>query len=359
MRENWDFRFKKFSDVIYSWSGRILDTLQQRVEVIRLFALSRVYYVAAVLPIKSCMVKKFEALMGKFIWKFSGKILRISIDEIKNKKLEGGLNLPCLRSMSDSLLASQCIRMIKGGDMKYLHHLDYWMGELLVGLVPWMGQGVGAVVTPEYFGHLGEVLTDLMIGETLSISTLKTLTNKVVYADMTSSFPPPKVVRESTLDYQKVWSKLHGVVDPRARDTLFLLIHNKLPVPERLFRIRMRNDPYCLSCDGAELADLEHFFCTCDKVGRIWPWVRLKVLEFSRCSQNISNWNILNLFLPDSEVDVEVTWLISSYVRYIWENVYVRNAEVKMEQFFGYLSFKYKDHQNIARYQMKHLNGIS
>ena len=99
VRENWDFRFKKFSDVIYSWSGRILDTLQQRVEVIRLFALSRVYYVAAVLPIKSCMVKKFEALMGKFIWKFSGKILRISIDEIKNKKLEGGLNLPCLRSM--------------------------------------------------------------------------------------------------------------------------------------------------------------------------------------------------------------------------------------------------------------------
>ena len=64
---NWDYRFKKFSDAIHSWSSRILDTLQQRVEVIRIFALSRVYYVAAILPIKASMVKKFESLMGKFI----------------------------------------------------------------------------------------------------------------------------------------------------------------------------------------------------------------------------------------------------------------------------------------------------
>ena len=37
LKLNWDYRFKKFSDAIYSWSSRILDTLQQRVEVIRIF----------------------------------------------------------------------------------------------------------------------------------------------------------------------------------------------------------------------------------------------------------------------------------------------------------------------------------
>ena len=49
--------------MMYSWSNRVLDTLQQRVEVIRMFGLSRVYYVAAVLPMKSEVVKKFERLM--------------------------------------------------------------------------------------------------------------------------------------------------------------------------------------------------------------------------------------------------------------------------------------------------------
>ena len=357
---NWEHRFKKFSDVIYSWSPRILDTLQQRVEVIRMFALSRVYYVAAILPIRPSVVKKFEALMGNFLWRFSGKILRIAIDEIKNVKLCGGLNLPCLSSMADSLLASQCIRMLRSGDVKSLGHIDFWIGDLLVAVAPWMGQGVRAVETPEHFGHLGEVLANLMIGDTLTVATVKTLTNKVVYADMTSSFPPPKVVRESCRDYQPVWLKLHSaVLDARARDTLFLLLHNKLPVPERLFRIRLRNDPYCQTCEAAEVADLEHFFCNCSRVARTWSWLRSKVLEFAGCSHNTLNWDILNLFVPGSEFDKEVVWLVSSYVLFVWDNIFVRDAEVKFEQFFGYLTFKYDEHQNLSSSKLKHLDGIS
>ena len=84
---NWNHRFQKFSSTIYSWSNRVLDTLQQRVEVIRLFGLSRVYYVAAVLPMRPGVIKKFKKLMGKYLWDWSEKILRVAIDEIKNKKL--------------------------------------------------------------------------------------------------------------------------------------------------------------------------------------------------------------------------------------------------------------------------------
>ena len=43
---------------------------------------------AAVLPMKPAVVKKFECLMGKYLWNFSGKILRVAIDEMKNKKIE-------------------------------------------------------------------------------------------------------------------------------------------------------------------------------------------------------------------------------------------------------------------------------
>ena len=39
---NWKFRLQKFTKTIYSWSSRRLDTVQQRVEVIKIFALSRV-----------------------------------------------------------------------------------------------------------------------------------------------------------------------------------------------------------------------------------------------------------------------------------------------------------------------------
>ena len=76
---NWNYRFKKFSNMMYSWSNRVLDTLQQRVEVIRMFGLSRVYYVATVLPMKSEVVKKFESLVGKYLKNFSGKKLRVAL----------------------------------------------------------------------------------------------------------------------------------------------------------------------------------------------------------------------------------------------------------------------------------------
>ena len=136
LRLNWDFRFKKFSNTILSWSPRVLDTLQQRVDVIRIFGLSRVYYVASILPVTPNFVKKFESLMGKFIWNKSGRILRIALDEIKNKKLDGGLQLPCMASMADSLLVSQCIRLINSGDKKSLQHLSFWLGDLLSTLIP-------------------------------------------------------------------------------------------------------------------------------------------------------------------------------------------------------------------------------
>ena len=102
----------------------------------------------------------------------SGKVLRIAIDEIKNVKLAGGLNLPCLASMADALLFSQCIRLIKSGDSKFVSHLMFWLGDLLGDLVPGGGQGARATSTPEYFGYIGGLVADMMVNDTLTQATL-------------------------------------------------------------------------------------------------------------------------------------------------------------------------------------------
>ena len=135
--------------------------------------------------------------------------------------------------------------------------------------------------TPDYFGYIGGLLADMLATDTLTAGTLKTLTNKTVYAELTSSFPPPKVVRESDRDYGIVWTRLHSpVVEVRARDVLYLLVHNKLPVSERLFRIKLKPDPYCQFCNSAEIADVEHIFCLCEKTSLAWDWLRGKVVGF-------------------------------------------------------------------------------
>ena len=114
-----------------------------------------------------------------------------------------------------------------------------------------------------------------------------------------AAFATSKEVREAVVDDKLVWKRLQsGAVNPDGRDVLFLLIHNKLPVPERLFRIGVRNDPYCLQCPGAEVADIEHFFCSCKRTGEAWSWMRLKILGLSNQGLLSSNWELLNFFLP-------------------------------------------------------------
>ena len=77
LKRNWDFRFGKFEQTLISWSPRNLDCLSQRIDVLRIFALSRIYYLASILPISKTMCKKIEKAMGRFIWYNSGYTLRV------------------------------------------------------------------------------------------------------------------------------------------------------------------------------------------------------------------------------------------------------------------------------------------
>ena len=115
--------------------------------------------------------------------------------------------------------------------------------------------------TPNYFVYIENLVMDMMVREALTAETIKNLTSKVVYREL----PPPKVEMESDRDYGLAWRRLHStVVDVKARDIMFLLLHNKLPVMERLFRMRLKPDPYCLRCTRAEINDVVHFFCKCE-----------------------------------------------------------------------------------------------
>ena len=75
LKRNWDYRFLKFEQSIYSWSSRSLRSVQQRIEIVKIFALSRVYYIATVLPMSKTVGKRFEKVIRNFIWFSCGKMI--------------------------------------------------------------------------------------------------------------------------------------------------------------------------------------------------------------------------------------------------------------------------------------------
>ena len=117
----------------------------------------------------------------------------------------------------------------------------------------------------------------------------------------------------------------------------------------------VKNDPYCQICVGAEIADIEHFFTKCEGIVGSWTLVKNEILRYGNLGSNIDDWKILNLMFPKSRLDNELIWLVSSYALYVWDSVYVRGAEVRAEQFFGFLRFKYKELQTRSSIQLKNL----
>ena len=74
--------------------------------------------------------------------------------------------------------------------------------------------------------------------------------------------------------------------------------------------------------------------------------MKKEILRYGKFHNNVDDWRILNLLFPKSRLDKELIWLISSYVLYVWESVSTRGADVRANQFFGFLRFKYKELQS-------------
>ena len=94
LRRSWEKVFGGFQRTIFAWRSRLLSTLKQRVTVIQMYALSKLWYVAQVLPLPMAMTKKFEALVSSFI--FQGRHERLKLAELQNPEERGGLGLTCL-----------------------------------------------------------------------------------------------------------------------------------------------------------------------------------------------------------------------------------------------------------------------
>ena len=161
-----------------------------------------------------------------------------------------------------------------------------------------------------------------------------------------------KAEEDAGVSLKVVWKRLSSpVLSGSARDVLFLLIHNKLPVRERMFRIGLAVDPYCQVCPGGSIADVTHYFCACCAVAPVWGWVRARLVDVLGVnSSQCSDWEFLNLLFPGSNCENEATWLVGTYAAWVWREIYILGKSwLRGDQFFGFLRFKYKSDQLGAR----------
>ena len=161
----------------------------------------------------------------------------------------------------------------------------------------------------------------------------------------------------------ETWRKLFCTGLPSIeKEVLFLLIHNKLPVRERIFRIGQATDPYCKSCletQGAIICDRQHFFCLCPRIAEIWTEVKLLVGNLMLDSVMITDDDLICLNFPKCTYDAEIVWLLAAYIHWVWKGFFdERSLVMDKGKFFGYLKFKCRQDQLGARRPLMPLWGL-
>ena len=238
---------------------------------------------ASILPLQKKFVKMIEKIIGQFIWPWSGKLLRVSLQDVLNTRGNGGLGLVCISSMGKSLQLSQFLRLMKNGDDKTVSHVLYWVGDILDEFLPPVHHVRCRQNVPFYFESLAHLLVGAKLSGVITPANWYCMSNKKLYNYLTANFLPTKVACEAGSTLLETWRKLNlFCISSPAREMVYLLIHNKLPIQERLFRVGLASDPYCdfcLNSGEAIFCDREHFFCCCDRVSPVWEVIRKILLD--------------------------------------------------------------------------------
>ena len=338
----WADCYKGFNKILMSWSSRQLDTLVQRVEVLRLFATSKLWYKASALPLPVKYAKMFESAMFRFLW--IGKLEKLKLDEIKNPVLLGGLNLPCVISKADSLFLSQSCRLLSIPGSSYYKHIKYWLGLYMREYFPDMFEGPHAEIISPYFLHMKALLQGGLILGDIKANNLKQVTAKILYDGFASTFPPPKIVYKFDIEWSLVWLRLQShMLEPGAREVLFMLVNNIIANRDRLYnKFNMVPNPNCLQCNV--LHDNAHIFTECILVREAWFWVRQRLLGILPNSGTTSNFEFINLMFEQSVMDDEAIWLIGVYVKSVWKYVICKKKRLNIETLKSEYQWKFTLH---------------
>jgi hypothetical protein len=275
---SWDRVIAGIEKVLSMWQARGLPTLRQKAQALEVYALSKAWYLAQILPLPKASAARLQRAAGDFLWR--GRLERLAYDELHVPLAEGGLRLTSIPERAQSLLAKQaCHRLAAGG--RQAQHLAYWIGLRLRFSLPDLAAGPHAEAIPPFMRDLGVLLLEVFRLPSISVDSLGEAAAADIYADLVSSPPPPKVeAKIPDLPWHVIWSRLSLASLPAsAVDAAFSALHNILPLQVRRHRFKIVPSPACPRCQ-APVEDVLHFFTACPRLVAAWEFL---VYRAARC----------------------------------------------------------------------------
>ena len=81
-------------------------------------------------------------------------------------------------------------------------------------------------------------------------------------------------------------------------------------------------------------------------VREAWGWMRLRLLSLlpDECSR-ISNMEFVHLFFSEHPFDMEIVWLVGTFVELVWKEKMQQKRKIGIEKAIGHMKQKFKENQ--------------
>ena len=376
---SWQEAHRDLSKCLNAWNTRVLNSVFQRVDVLNIFALPKLYYKAEALPLPPAWAAEFEKLIYAFIK--MGKMEMMALQEMCNPINKGGLGLTCIRSKADSLFLKQFLRMLqKPGSLQY-KYIQFFAGQRLK--IADLASGVPFHTITPYYEKMVELYQEGVVMDLVLYCCVKTeckhnkikTTAKELYEAYTETFPPPRVEYNdlyrnvSCMMWGRVWDRVDSdMLDPSAREIVWRAINNLLPTRERQLRLKLMdrttgrqvNDTICKRCNLRNKDDVTHMFTECGLVREAWCWVRRTALKLLPDDMNdLSNQEMVHMMFPKERFENELVWLMGTYMGWVYEEAVVRGRVLTDGHVRGFMRYQFYETLSKKMPEVGFISGIT
>jgi hypothetical protein len=243
--------------------------LEQRVRYCNTYALSKLWYLAKVVPPHAGPLTRIRVHVASLVW--DGWFFRVPYPVLCLPIGEGGFGL------HDALLRSQALYFAKWHSLRLEQPTTFAAAALEALLVDHPHtQPLPPIARSKE--HLRTYLTTLRLLPAALSAAGQALIH-LVYSTLLAGKLPPSIRVTTTLpntNWEQVWTMIGSrFLTMRARSVWFSAVHDIWATNDRLFRIQRSDCDRCSRC--GRLDTVLHRITTCGEAESVWAWLKGKV----------------------------------------------------------------------------------
>ena len=280
--DNWNEILTKFHGVLnFKFKDRYLSVYGKSL-IVKVMAMSKVWYVASVLPMPRHFVDIFTRVAFDFFWG-SHLYEPLARSILYNVKELGGVNFVHLPTKLHASRLVHLHKIINNYGSKFVHFSVYWIGLSLRNVNPSFASNNvphSDYVPPYYkkclesYRYFMSLFPDFNWTTPMKSSDFyKMLIPKVCTVSKVSTI-------FSSIDFKRAFTLLDdSFLDPLIRNFNWKLLHDIVPTNFNLYCKKHTLNKFCTFVPATE--SVEHLFFYCPMVSTLWSIVRNWVLDLS------------------------------------------------------------------------------